>query len=203
VKKVAKDLGGSGRIGLYRVENALLNNTEYKDFIELQLTSSDMLGLNDTAAILKAAAYRLYIRLKERDKQQYEAIRVVLGNNSCDTFFVMPYLNNIYQSELIARSYLGAIMTDDTSFIRKQFNKNKFHYAIEDVDSINDGLRNVIKDSYKKSKLYNWETIIGKDSTKYKLLVFLTDTSNIYNVKFEFDLYDSLRTDQNIVDIQY
>jgi hypothetical protein len=205
--KVQKEIGIPASMDFYRVQVLKSPVQMFKNYIELYLLNPVLGETYDTISLPKAAAYRLYLNLNETDKKSNEAIKVILKNNPITknesyVYFTMEFLKSIYKSELAAREYMQAVSDGDSIKVRNMFNREKFKYSLTDLDSINLGFCKTVKSSYAKSRLYNWLVIQGKDA-KYRLLIFVTDTSNIYNVHYEIDMYDSLRADRNIVSIEY
>jgi hypothetical protein len=205
--KVGEDLGGGGTIGFYRTEVDFSKIHNYKKYINLVLDNQGLFKTSDTSDVLRVAAYRTYRYLDKKDKRNYKVIQITIKNNllsELDTtnFFKMEDLEKISNSEDIVRGYFRALINKDTTTINRYFDTSKFNYTMAKVDSINRFFRLKIKDTFDKSKLYNWR-IIEDEGAKYKLLVFLTDTSNNYNVKFQFAMNDSIKGYKDIVSIKY
>ena len=118
------------------------------------------------------------------------------------SFFEMFILETIYQFELVIRDYLKAIKYKNLDKIENEFDKEKFGYTNSELDSLNKSFLDFTKGKFEESRLINWATIEDADS-KYKLLVFLTDSLNNYSSKFQFAMHDSLRNEKNIVTINY
>ncbi|MBI9055464.1 MAG: hypothetical protein JEY96_16700 [Bacteroidales bacterium] len=205
--KVGEELGVSGTIGFYRSETEYSEFHNYKKYFTWQLDCPRLFEVFDSTSIRKAFAYRTYIKLSELDKKEYEAIKVEFKNDinsELDTasFFKMSYLEKIYKSEMIVREYMKALKDENLDYIEKAFDKTKFGYAVLEVDSINNTFLEFANGKFEESRLMNW-AIIEDAGSKYKLLVFLTNSENNYGSKFQFALHDSLKTEKNIVKISY
>jgi hypothetical protein len=206
IKKVAKDLNG-GKIGFYRIEVGGTCLIKYRKYIDLVLDNQGIFQLIDSANVYNAAAYRLYVNLRELDRVNYEAIRVTLRGNilsqkDTTNFYSMTFLQDLYKSEKLVKKYFQAFMDNDTSFVYREFDTAKLKYSKTQIDSLNKFLSKRIKHQFEKSKLYLFQ-IVEDENEKYKMLVFLADTSDIYDVKFQIDLHDSIIGSKDIVNIRF
>jgi len=207
LKKVAKELGCSGTIGIYRTTVKVSQIYHYKKYFELHLDCPDLFQKFDTTTLLKVAAYRLYLNLNDKDKKDYPAIRVVFKNDfksTLDTsnFFKVSYLKGIYDYELKARKYMQAIKDNDKVYLTKAFDKDYNKYTDVEIDSINNSFYKITKGEFNESRLYNW-SFVNDENMKFILLVFLTGTENNYSTKFQFAFRDSIMDNKNIVSIKY